>query len=110
MRCAKEITKLDVHKGTKCIPFKVLQAGLGVMSTSPVGPSAAQAIWRVGRLSLHLDSKMLYKQREEKKIKITWRCVYQQREGEGYSVEEGNRLGMPAMMITEGGSFWHQSI
>lgn len=85
-------------------PFKVLQAGPGVMGTSSVGPFAAQAIWRVGSLSPH-DGKMLYRQREEKQI--TWRWVYQQREGKGCGVGEGSRLGMAAMMITEGGSFWH---
>ena len=44
------------------------------MGTSPIGPFAAQAIWRVGSLVPH-DGKMLYRQREKK---ITWRWVYQQ--------------------------------
>jgi len=81
----------------------VLQTGPEVMGTSPIGPFTAQAIWSTGSLSPHAG-KMLYRQKE---IKVTWRWVYQQREGKGHRMGERSRLGMPAMMITEERSFWH---
>lgn len=105
MGCAKEMIRVRSTQGHKP-PFKVLQAGPGVLCTSSIGPFAAQAIRRVGSLFPHYG-KMLYRQREKKNH---LEVGVSAKEGEGHSEGEGSRLGMPAMMITEGRSFWHQSM